>query len=452
MNEDKVPNQSLDLEKLRVGILYDQGTIAQTTGLINAGIYGFLVYEKAPLISLIAWECLMLSVFAFRGVVQYWFNNNFIKKNKAFDPKFWETVFAAGTLLSGMAWAIAGTLLLPADRVDIQMFLGFLLAGSTAGAAVAYCTSVPVILCFLLPAVLPYAAQVAFFGGSLRYAMALLIGLHVIMIYLLSKRMNQQVVKSIRLQFEKDDLLREQRETQSKITHAAKMAGLGIMAGGLAHEINNPLATINLETGRLRDIASKGAVPSDTAIGFSNEIDAAVLRAAKIILRLRSFAKDGKQDLPESVPVENILDETLGFCKLRFQNHGISLSIEPLAPGLNLICRRVQIGQAILSLLNNAFDAVEGQTRPWVKIEAFDHAGNIHIAVTDSGPGVSPENQTKIMQPFFTTKDVGRGTGLGLSMAHGIVAGHGGELFLDVNSRATRFVIRLPRLSADQVA
>lgn len=141
----------------------------------------------------------------------------------------------------------------------------------------------------------------------------------------------------------------------------------------------------------------------------------------------------------------------MAFCRERFKHHGIELSLESTTSEFAVECRPTQISQAILNLLNNAFDAVENLAEKWVRVSVKDMGVALTVAVTDSGKGIPKNIRNKILQPFFTTKEVGKGTGLGLSISRGIVAGHGGQLFIDASAPNTSFVIRLPKRQNPQL-
>jgi signal transduction histidine kinase len=122
----------------------------------------------------------------------------------------------------------------------------------------------------------------------------------------------------------------------------------------------------------------------------------------------------------------------------------VKLTVKTL-PGVVLLCRPTQISQVILNLLNNAFDAVKALNEKWVLLEVACLGTDwIQIRVTDSGAGIAESLATKIMEPFFTTKEIGKGTGLGLSISKGIVETHGGRFFLDRSFTHTSFVIEFP--------
>jgi PAS domain S-box-containing protein len=235
----------------------------------------------------------------------------------------------------------------------------------------------------------------------------------------------------------------EQQRLQ--MVNTAKMTALGEMAGGIAHEINNPLAIIEIYASQLSMLAEAGKLEDTKVTKAASVISATVDRIARITKGLRSFARDAENDPFVKSELRQILTETMEFCQEKFSKNGIKLELvmDPLQ--LEVECRPVQISQVLLNLMNNSFDAVLGTEKAWVKVEAHDEGKRVLISVTDSGTGISDSIADKIMQPFFTTKSVGKGTGLGLSISQGIIHSHQGELYLDPHSKNTRFVIAIPK-------
>jgi signal transduction histidine kinase len=235
---------------------------------------------------------------------------------------------------------------------------------------------------------------------------------------------------------------------QEALVASSKMSALGEMAGGIAHEINNPLAVITARASQIRRLVQRGQPDGPMLERFSSEIEATAMRIAKIIVGLRSFARNGDQDPFAAAAVDELLADVLTLCVERFKTKGIPLELTNDAPGAELDCRATQVVQVLVNLLNNALDAVEPLAVRWVRVHAAQTAEGVEIAVTDSGAGVPEPVRARLFQPFFTTKPVGKGTGIGLSIAHGIIAAHGGALSLDVACRNTRFVVRLPKKQA----
>ncbi|WP_413578337.1 sensor histidine kinase [Bdellovibrio sp. HCB290] len=240
---------------------------------------------------------------------------------------------------------------------------------------------------------------------------------------------------------ERERLLKEREE---KVIVSSRLASLGEMAAGIAHEINNPLAVMGGYISVIRKSLSNKGLGEDIELNRRmDSVESMVGRIAKIVKGLRSYAHESALDELQSVEVAEIIDDTLAFCHEKFKVAGIQLSAS-VEPGLIVHCRPYQISQVLLNMLNNAFDAVEHAALRKVRITANYRDNGVDISVTDSGPGVPLEVRDRIMQPFFTTKEVGKGVGLGLSISAGIIEAHNGKFYLDADSKETKFTIWLP--------
>lgn len=223
---------------------------------------------------------------------------------------------------------------------------------------------------------------------------------------------------------------------------ASKLATLGEMAAGVAHELNNPLAVIQGFSDLLA-VRNKNAPDAVIAEAVSS-INTAVERSAHIIKGLLRFARDTSQDDLELHSATELIDEALSLTRTRFENHGIDLQIE-VTSKLEMRCNAIGFSQILINLLQNAFDAIRDLESRWLRIEATDRENStVELRVIDSGTGIDRETAERIFNPFFTTKDVGSGTGLGLSISRGIIEDLGGSLSLDTEAANTTFVIRMP--------
>lgn len=232
---------------------------------------------------------------------------------------------------------------------------------------------------------------------------------------------------------------------EAKVAESAKMASLGEMAGGIAHEINNPLAILSATIMQIDRALTNSAVfaEKEKTLAYVQRLNSTVHRISKIIKNLRHFARDGQNDPMVLVSLSQIIEDTLSLCSERFRNAEIPIKLDLKFDG-KIECREVQISQVLLNLLGNSFDAIEDRSEKWVKIETFAVDNTVFIRVSDSGRGISLEVQNKMLNPFFTTKEVGKGTGLGLSISNGIIESHSGKLRLDNDASNTTFVIQIP--------
>lgn len=233
-------------------------------------------------------------------------------------------------------------------------------------------------------------------------------------------------------------------DQQQTFALSSKMIALGEMAGGVAHEINNPLQIIH----GYAEILSRGLQESEPDLSKLNAVAQKILvtvsRIAKIVRGLKSFARDGDPEPHDFAEVSDIVAETLELCGEKFRNHGITLP-DPMIPrGLGVHCNRQQISQILLNLLNNAFFVAKDCPNKEIRLDVRSVGAEVEISVMDGGPGIPSQLADRLFQPFFTTKPVGAGTGLGLSVSKGLAEKNGGRLRLDRSSPQTRFVLTLP--------
>ncbi len=235
--------------------------------------------------------------------------------------------------------------------------------------------------------------------------------------------------------------------SQAVLVTINKMSALGEMAAGVAHEINNPLAVIRTVSEQVAELVDDTAPDVNEIKRMTSTIVETANRIAKIIQGFRSFSRDGTHDPMVRCEARQIVTDTIVLCSSRFKQQAIDLIIDEISPTLMVDCRPSEISQILLNLLNNAYDAIEKLDSRWVKVNVVEHEKTVEFRVTDSGAGIARDVVTKLFQPFFTTKEPGKGTGLGLGISRRIAEGHFGELFVDEASAHTCFVLRLPNSS-----
>ena len=237
----------------------------------------------------------------------------------------------------------------------------------------------------------------------------------------------------------------EEIESQRmNMLEAAKMASLGRLAGGISHEINNPLLVISALAQKTLHCLSKDQIEKVDLVKNLKKIDETVFRMAKIIKSMRSFARDGSKDLPEKIHFSAIIEDTLSMCQEKMKTSDVKFEVDQKSLEFFIYARQTEIVQIFVNLVNNAFDAVESVEIKWIKIFAETHSDKVKIFVQDSGPLISREIKNKMMQPFFSTKPAGKGSGLGLSISKKIIESHGGQILFDDNQEFTTFLIEFP--------
>lgn len=243
-----------------------------------------------------------------------------------------------------------------------------------------------------------------------------------------------------------ESLTRERERQRQNLVSTSKLSSLGEMAGGIAHEINNPLAILSARLEQVTRLLGKETLDRTKCLENLKKCEETVGRIAHIVKGLRLFSRNAENDPKILTSLKAIVEDSLSLCleKFRLGNFEVELSLEPDSL---ICCRPTQISQVLINLLNNSYDACKDLEKRWVRIEQSveDDLNWVKLIVTDSGGGIPESVRDKIMNPFFTTKEVGKGTGLGLSVSQGIVREHGGELEIDASCPNTRFVVRLPR-------
>ena len=234
-------------------------------------------------------------------------------------------------------------------------------------------------------------------------------------------------------------------ERIARIT-TSKMAALGEMASGIAHEINNPLMVVKIGAAKINSLLQKNSILHDDVKKELTKIDDTVGRIAKIIKSLQNFSRNSQLDQLEPTLLKKVIDETLSISQERLYKLNIHFQLHLPDESLEVLTKPVELSQVLLNLLNNSVDAVQQLETKWIEIRVTANEQMIEIRVIDSGSGIPEEVQAKMMQPFYTSKPIGQGTGLGLSISKGIINSHRGELLYESTHQNTCFVIRLPNL------
>ncbi|MCC6637092.1 MAG: histidine kinase [Ignavibacteriaceae bacterium] len=233
-------------------------------------------------------------------------------------------------------------------------------------------------------------------------------------------------------------------ETEAALHSAEKLASIGQLAAGVAHEINNPLGTIMVYAGLLKKLCDKHKIEADIG-GDLEMIMGEANRCKNIVANLLNFARQGKLN----VSAFDIIAEVKAIMKklsVTGKLDGISVEIDLPETAVVIQGDRDQIEQVIANLVLNAVDAMADKQTRKIRIRHEDLGENLKIYFADSGGGIKKEHFSKLFTPFFTTKEAGKGTGLGLAIAYGIMKMHKGDInFKSEEGKGTEFFINLPK-------
>ena len=237
----------------------------------------------------------------------------------------------------------------------------------------------------------------------------------------------------------------ERESIELKLVQSAKMATLGEMATGVAHELNQPLNVIRMAVNNIQRKSRKNQASPQYLSDKLAKVESQVERASAIIDHMRIFGRRANLD-PAPLDPKKIVESAMGLIGEQLRLAGIGVRVDAPETCHAIMGHHVQVEQVLLNLLGNARDQlryVDGEKRIDITISQDDH--DLRIAITDTGGGIPADVLPRIFEPFFTTKEIGVGTGLGLSISYGIITEMGGTLTVENESNGARFTITLPK-------
>jgi two-component system NtrC family sensor kinase len=291
---------------------------------------------------------------------------------------------------------------------------------------------------FLLMVVKPRSLMMqAWYSLKTEALLVFLVG--VLVIFLVIFKLVDNLVKRL----EESDQRRE--AAYREMQESSKLASIGRLAAGVAHEVNNPLAIINEKAGLIKDLAefTPDFPQKDRLVPLTGAILQSVDRCRTITQRLLGFAR--RMDVSvQMLSLNEVIEEVLGFLEKEALHRNIDLQLNLVQDLPRIASDRGQLQQVFLNILNNAFDAVQDGGR--VAITSFEvDVDTVGVTIQDNGQGMSQETMAHIFEPFFTTKK-GYGTGLGMSITYGIVKKLGGDIKIKSQLGAgTTFTVFLPK-------
>jgi len=227
---------------------------------------------------------------------------------------------------------------------------------------------------------------------------------------------------------------------EEQLQHSEKMASIGLLAAGVAHEVNTPLAGISSYAQMLRGQVGK----DDKKAELLEKIEKQTFRASKIINNLLNFARSSPAEF-ESLDVNKILLDVLSLMEHQLERAHIKVRQELASELPPVRGNENRLQQVFFNLLLNAKDAMP--RGGWLTLATQSEEDTVVVEVRDTGHGIPKEHVRRIYDPFFTTKGLGRGTGLGLSVSYGILQEHGGAIFVESDpGKGTTFQVALPAL------
>jgi signal transduction histidine kinase len=432
-------------EQLR--ILFAQAPIAIAVNLIVAVLMAAALAPVVPRRYLVPWLGAMFVTVALRGVLWRWYGR---AAKTGPSARAWEVYSVLGAGVTGALWGIGGALLFP-DAAGYQMFIALTIAGMSAGAVGVNVPHFPTVLAFIVTAVFPMAVRFAAIGTTPDAMLAGMMVVFAVALIFAGLNFNRSLVETVSLRIDLArnaraleatnsrlrDESRQRRAAEDMLRRVEKLDALGHLTGGLAHDFNNLL---QIMIGNLDLLKYK--VTNDEGVRLLAAAHDGAERAANLTHSLLAFARDQQLGLE----VEDLNAIVEDFSELLHDAVGENARLEfALGPRpLYGLVDTTHFQTAVLNLVLNAGQALppEGgriaiETRP-VALGAREAAeypdlkpgSYVMVAVSDTGTGMSPEVMEHAFEPFYTTKEIGKGSGLGLSQVYGFALQSGGSVAL----------------------
>lgn len=430
-------------------------SLASSFSFVTVGILTwFYYYQAEEAKNIIRFFCILIII---PNLVRLWMASRF-KKAEVVSRKDIR-VMTAAIWISAFGWGMSfcsAMLVLPPNSYHFGLLMGVssgILAGCIITLGYHPALYYPFVCLNLIPLFL--VSLYHYYTGVNPYALYLIAYYSVAFFYLVRqyREHNQQLLERFGSQIDLEKSLLEVKTAQETLVnqttallHASKISALGEMAGGLSHEVNNSLQVILGSSQQIeRELKRNQSItPSiEKRIGQNAE---AIGKIRNVIEGLRYFSQEMEPAPKETVPLTRIYERTLAFTKELLNAHGVELKVSDV-PDISIICHEYQITQILFNLIKNADDAIrfQDEDRKWIELRFEETKHFIQVMVRNSGPRISSENQSRLFQPFFSTKDVNLGSGLSLSISRGIAREHKGDLVYVPQDEFTTFLLKLKK-------
>jgi signal transduction histidine kinase len=421
-------------EQLRA--VFRQMPIGLAVNLVNAALTAVVIVPIAASSFPIVWFFLVTVVSVGRWILWRQYHRSLSGSER---DHIWSRLAVCGSLLAGSCWGFGGMLLFPIVPTSGQIFLTFVIGGMCTGAVVLSASHLPTLLAFLLSASLPMAVRFLVEATVLDSALGVMVVVFATALSLAGAHLNRFFTEAMRLRFELDEAnlrlrseMAEHRATEAALRQSQKLEALGQLTGGIAHDFNNLLTVV---IGNLI-LASRRASDNSNILPLLQSALRSAERGVALIQRLLAFARKQHLD-PQSVDlgalvasIEELLKRTVG--------PAIRLEIATDANLAPALVDANQVELAILNLAINARDAMpvggtlcislhnrraDSSSPPGLTARDY-----VLVSISDTGTGMDDATLAQACDPFFTTKEVGSGSGLGLPMVQGFAGQSGGTM------------------------
>ncbi len=239
------------------------------------------------------------------------------------------------------------------------------------------------------------------------------------------------------------------KSLKKELLEAKKTSALGLMTSRIVHEINNPLSVISTHIELIECLVNANDSNQEQVLESLKTINSVIERIQAIIASTKNVSQRRNLKPNEAYPIDMIVNSNLIFVDSELKQHEIKLSQSHENSKEKIICSPIEFSQVILNLLTNSIQAIREKPEKWIKINSKITPKYVEFRITDSGSGIPKNIQKKLFSPYFTTKQIGLGTGIGLNLSKEIMKSFKGSLEYDnKDTKNTTFLIKIPRINA----
>jgi signal transduction histidine kinase len=387
------------------------------------------------------------------GGVRIFIKLNYDRNPNKYTAQKWLKLYLGTVNYVAALWALVPFFMINLLNPSSEVFLIILLLGMASGGAIAFVATKKTAIFYCTSINVTYAIKTLIEDKSNSYLIVMAAVIFVLLLYKTIKQFNLMYENAYFMGLEVKDKFEIEKELQQqkiKDMQNAKLASLGEMAAGIAHEINNPLTVSLGKLNKLKKLLSRPDTSTEDLKEIINSASSANNRIAQIVSSMQNLSRIKDEAESQQFSITELRSVVYPLIDIKLKTHDVEL-IDNMTDS-QLLSDKGELSQVLINLLKNAVDAIEGQSHKWIKLSTRENDEFVEIIVMDSGFSAGIKDHDKIFDPFYTTKEVGKGTGLGLSLCRNIMRRNGGDIILAKKSEHTCFTLSVKKFKASIAA